>query len=83
MHNCSDGRDEKYVSLGSSEKLEKYVDVAEGSVTLEGLYLSPEQAWLAVEDFLDQKGWRSNRICWLHENQVPEGKHWLVSSDCI
>ncbi len=82
-HNHSDGREENYISLGDPEKLDTYVAAVEDSMTLEGFYLAPEQAWFAVQDFLDLLGSRSKKIAWLHEDQVPEGKYWLVSSGCL
>ena len=82
-HNRPDGSEENYISLGSPEKLDRYVEAVEDSLTLEGFYLAPEQAWLAVQDFINLSGVRSERITWMREDQVPEGKYWLVSSDCL
>lgn len=79
----SDSQEENYISLGDPERLNQYVEVVEDSLTLEGLYLPPEQAWLAVRDFLNLEGLRSDKISWLSEDQIPKGKHWLVSSDCL
>jgi hypothetical protein len=82
-HNGSDGSDNNYISLGNFEKLNTYVEAVEDSLTLEGLFLPPEQAWIAVHDFLQNDGRRSEKILWIHEDEIPKGKHWLVSSDCL
>ncbi|AQQ02761.1 hypothetical protein B0E33_03410 [Roseibium algicola] len=82
-HNRPDGSEENYISLGNIEKLDTYVEAVEDSLTLEGFFLPPEQAWLAVQDFINSPGVRSERINWMHEDQVPRGKYWLVSSDCL
>jgi len=79
----ADGKETNHVSLGNPEKLQTYVDVIDDAVTLEGLFLPPALAWLAVRDFIELEGRKSEKISWLHEDDIPAGRHWLVSVDCL
>jgi hypothetical protein len=69
-----DPRDEEWLSLGDASRLTEVVvpDDWEASI---GLFIPPDRAWLAIEEFC-QSGTRSNRIAWIRPEAVPDEGNW-------
>lgn len=61
-------------SLGNTELLNKFFD--DDTTMPIGAYISPELAWLAVEDFLDNPYLPSNRINWINDDDIPDSDSW-------
>ena len=82
-----DGKIENYFSCGNTAKLNNYVEAVEDSLTPEGIYISPEQAWPLVKHFIETAGGRATNhehaASWIREEDLPEGMYWLVSADCL
>jgi len=74
---------ENYFSLGDVNRLDRYVELVEDSLTLEGLFVLPINAWRAVKYFISTEGSRTDKIHWISETDIPSGKHWLIAADCL
>jgi hypothetical protein len=78
-----DGQQANMFSLCNWNDLDEYVPIVENAMTLRGMYISPDKACIDVKHFILTEGELSNQIEWISEHDIPEGKHWLVASDCL
>jgi hypothetical protein len=63
---------ENYYALGDESRLTEFVESRVGDKLSKGLFVPPEIAWLAVKDFIEQGGARSDKVRWASENDLPE-----------
>jgi hypothetical protein len=65
------GVKEHFYSLRDENDLATTVETRNGDSFARGLFVSGEEAWKAVEDFLTTKGTRSSRIKWVADSALP------------
>jgi hypothetical protein len=64
----------EWLSLGDASRLLDLVTPDEWQASV-GLFLSPTDAWSAIEDFL-ASGTRSPRVEWIRPQEMPDGSNW-------
>ena len=64
-----------WLSLRSEERLTEVVECNDEWYVSTGLFLSNEDAWKAVQEFL-ATGRRSSDVRWISASDIPEGGNW-------
>lgn len=59
-----------FYSVGIPEKIELIEDIGDEEFYPIGSFLNPQQAWLAVEDFLTNPSQKSERIEWIASDKI-------------
>jgi hypothetical protein len=67
---------EEFHSMGDPLRLGPGADLVEiddnGYRVAEGLFVSPQDAWVVVKHFIETNGERSDAIPWLADSELPE-----------
>ena len=69
-----DAGGEEWLSLGDASRLSEVVCPDDWQASA-GLFIPPEQAWLAIREFC-QTGTRSHAIRWISPVELPEDGNW-------
>ena len=63
-----------WCSVGNFNTLDEWQEFGNDFYARRGTFLTPEETWLAVEDFL-KTGQMSNKINWINADDLPEEKY--------
>lgn len=69
-------REEEYYSVGAVDKMNLIKDVGDDQFVPVGSFVSPEQAWMAVEDFFEKPMVKPSRIEWIDSEKIDWGDLW-------
>lgn len=67
--------DETWLSLGDRSRLDSIVECSDEWFASVGLFVSPGEAWTAVEEFC-RSGERTSRIAWIAPEEIPPEGNW-------
>ena len=67
--------DHEQVSVGDRDRLEEKTVMADGSWLAAGHFVSPDQAWIAIEEFCNT-GNRSEKLDWIPVEELPDLEWW-------
>jgi hypothetical protein len=73
--NVNRGTKGEFVSLSDRNKLTEVVECGDDWEASRGIFIPPEQAWLAIEEFL-RTGQRTDKIGWLSTADMPYDGRW-------
>lgn len=63
------------LSLEDSSKMDTHVECSDEWYASEGLFLPPEKAWIAINEFLNN-GSKSKEVSWINSKDMPENSNW-------
>ena len=66
---------ETWLSLHNRQALLQTVECEEGWLASAGLFLPPEEAWIAVEQFL-RTGEKTSQVEWIRPEDLPTEANW-------
>lgn len=64
-----------WLSLADRNALDTTAECSDEWYASVGLFLPPESAWWAIEDFCTSGG-KSDRVEWIRPEELPEGGNW-------
>ncbi|MBO6634820.1 Imm1 family immunity protein [Parvibaculum sp.] len=67
------GHDETFYSTGDLSRLDEHVRSLHDTLLPVGLFISYEDAWKAVKEFIATNGERPKSIAWVEEEALPAG----------
>jgi hypothetical protein len=67
--------EEEWLSLRDQSQLSVVTTCSDEWLASEGLFLEPQDAWVAVECFLET-GERTDKVNWITPDRIPEDGNW-------